>query len=236
MSKLKPGVLGTFTGKTGRVVVVRYRGELVGRSEPSPSTKPPTKKQLDHQKKFGLMTSFFGKLTQAINMGYNRKSKVNGTNAAVRDHLETAVYGSYPDYQIDYSKVNVTKSGNGFHGGFRVSLESAAETTVTVNWNALDSDEQIPGTAGPTDLANVVFYNVNKRKGVFNFGEAERKARTASYQLPFQYVGDEFHAYLFFTSTDGKSTSTSDYLGSFILQECPLDHEFTKKSDKKQIN
>ena len=43
MSKLKPGVLGTFTGKTGRVVVVRYRGELVGRSEPSPSTKLPKK-------------------------------------------------------------------------------------------------------------------------------------------------------------------------------------------------
>jgi len=219
MSKLKPGVLGTFFGKTGRVVVVKWRDQLVGRSEPSVPTKPPTKKQMEQRKKFGTVTSFLGTLTEAINMGYSSRSKVNGTSAAVRDNLKIAVYGSYPDYQIDYPKVIVTKSNNGFHGGFSVSVESGAQRKVTVNWNALNSDEHIPGTAGPTDLANVVFYNVNKRKSTYCFGTVKRNARTASYKLPVHYVGHEFHAYLFFTSADGRYISTSDYLGKFILQD-----------------
>lgn len=219
MSKVKPGSVGIMTGKTGDVIVQNWRDLLVGRSARTEWTVPPTNKQLDQQAKFGLVSSFFGVMTTAVKKGYKSKSKIRGNNAAVKDHLETAIIGTYPDYQLDYAQVKVTKSNNGFTGGFIVKSNPLPDAKVSLSWNVLDRLDFIPELGTPKDFVNVAFYSVKRHKGIFYFGEAERSARTAIFDLPYSFEGDELHAYLFFTSRDGKYVSDSDYAGSFILQE-----------------
>jgi len=217
MSKVTPGSVGIMTGKTGDVIVQRWRGIPVGRSARTVWTAPPTQKQLEQQAKFGLTNSFFGVMKKAVKMGYRSKSKIRGNNAAAQDHLERAIIGTYPDYQLDYTQVKVTKSNNGFTGGFIVKSNPLPDAKVSLSWSVLDRLHVIPELGTPKDFVNVAFYNVTKHKGVFCFGEAERSAGTAIFDLPYSVEGDEFHAYLFFTSRDGKYVSDSDYAGSFIL-------------------
>ena len=219
MAIVKPGHVGDFTGKIGRVVVSKFRKLIVGRSAPSPSTKPPTKKQLDQQMKFGLVTGFLGKMNRVINMGYASSGNSGPMNSAVKDNLELAISGIYPNYELDYTKVMLTKSNNPIDGGFRTSVTALAEAQVTVTWlmHLREGDEQELGD--PNDLVNLAFHSVTKGKTVFYFGKAKRSVLTSTFDLPFSLIGDQFQAYLFFTSADGTSISNSDYVGSFTLRE-----------------
>jgi len=219
MSKVTPGSVGIMIGKTGDVIVQKWRDLNVGRSARTTWTAPPTEKQLKQQLMFGMVNRFFGVMTRAVKMGYKSKSKKRGNNAAVKDHLETAIIGTYPEYKMDYTQVKVTKSNNGFTGGFMVKANPLPDAKVSLSWNVLDRLDAIPELGTPRDFVNVAFYSVTKHKGLFYFGKAERSARTAIFDLPYSFGGDELHAYLFFTSRDGKYVSDSDYAGSFILPE-----------------
>jgi len=217
MSKVTPGAVGVMRGKTGDVIVQKWRDLKIGRSARTTWTAPPTEEQLKQQLIFGMVNSFFGVMTKAVGKWYKSKSKIRGNNAAVRDHLETAIIGTYPEYQLDYTQVKVTKSNNGFTGGFIVKSNPLADAKVSLSWNVLDRLDAIPELGTPKDFVNVAFYNATKHKAMLFLNGAERAARTAIFDLPYSFVGDELHTYLFFTSRDGKYVSDSDYAGSFIL-------------------
>lgn len=219
MAIVTPGKVGRFNGKIGDVVISKYRELIVGRSTPSKSTKPPTKKQLDQQMRFALVTAFFGKMTKVTSTRYLSYGNLGGLNAAVKDHLESALLGVYPNYQLDYTKVMVTKGNGELVGGFNPSLVALAEAQASVSWLMRIRQGQGQDSADAKDLVSVVFYNSTKKKSVFYFDAAERNALTITCDLPWSFVGDQFQVYLFFTSIDGQRVSDSEYVGTFTLRE-----------------
>jgi len=218
MAKITPGPLGPFRGTIGNVESYKVSGRILGRSARCATSKPPTEKKESQQIRFTLVNKFYKKVVKAVRMGYRRKSKNNGISAAVGDHVNTAVMGTFPSFGLVYSNLHVTRSDNGFHGGFQVSLNALPDAKVVINWLALDKvREEYPGVAGPEDLVHVTFFSETKQRAVHCFAVAERAAKTALCDLPYGLEGHLLHAYLFFTSKDGNYVSDSDYAGSFIL-------------------
>jgi len=218
MASVRPGALGPFRGKTGDVEIYKVNNKYFGKSARCATTVPATEDKKIQQDKLKLVTKFFKKVTRTLRMGYRIKSKHKGVHAAISDHLNTAVEGTLPNLMLIYPKLQVTKSDNGFHGGFEVSLEALPDAKVRVNWKAPDTvREQYPGVADLDDLVHLTLFNETKQKAFEYFQVAERQAKTVVCDLPYGLEGDLFHAYLFFTSKDGKYVSDSDYAGSFIL-------------------
>jgi len=218
MAIVKPGHVGDFTGKIGRVVVAKFRDLIVGRSAPSPSTKPPTLKQLNQQMKFGLVTAFFSRMSKVTSTRYVSKGNLGGLNAAVRDNIDNVITGAYPNYQLDYTKIQVTKGNGDVVGGSNPSLTVLPQAQVTVNWT-MQTRQGLPLDADPKDLVTLALYNVTKKKTMVFFDTAERSELTVTCDLPFSFVGDQCHIYLYFTSVDGKNISDSEHVGSFVIIE-----------------
>ncbi len=219
MATVKSGKVGRFNGKIGDVVIYKREGKLLGRDVPSKSSKAPTLAQLTQQVKFSLVNSFAGNISDILTIGYQH-SRANGMtamNAAVSYHLNNAVTGVYPDFQLDYSKVRVSDAkGKGeIDGGYASSLLPAADAKVTVSWIVQDP-AGIPATA-PADLVYLVFYNITKERFVTFQKKAARSLLTTTAQIPRSFIGDSFHGYLFFVSEDGKSVSDSEDLGPFTV-------------------
>ena len=218
MARIIPSPLGPFRGTIGNVESYKVGDKILGRSARCATSTPPTKEKKSQQIKFALISKFYEKVTKVISIGYRPRAKVKGIRAAIRDHINTAIIGTFPNYEINYPELHVTKSDNGFHGGFQVSLETHADSKVTINWHAQDKvREQYPGVAGPEDLVHVTFFNEKQQRAIYCFGVAERGAKTALCDLPYGLEGNVLHAYLSFTSKDGKYVSDSDYVGSFML-------------------
>jgi len=218
MAIVKPGHVGDFTGKIGRVVVAKFRDLIVGRSAPSPSTKPPTLKQLNQQMRFGLVTAFFSRMTKVTSTRYVSNGNLGGLNAAVRDNIENVITGVYPNYQLDYTKIMITKGNGDVDGGLNPSLAALPQAQASVTWKMLIKQGQSQGS-DPKDLVTFACYNVTKKKSILFFDIAERSELTVTCDFPWSFVGDQLHGYLYFTSIDGKNISDSEYVGSFVITE-----------------
>lgn len=219
MATVKSGKVGVFNGKVGDVVIYKRDGILLGRDVPSKSTKPATLAQLTQQAKFGLVNSFVSGLSDLIAIGYQHK-RANGItplNAAVSYHLNNAVIGTYPNFTLDYSKVVVSNvKGKGeIDGGFAASAIAVADAKVTVSW--ITQDPPSNAETQLTDAVYLVFYNITQDRSVTYESKGTRSALITTVQIPRAFIGNKFHGYLFFVSTDGKSVSYSDDLGAFTL-------------------
>ena len=215
---MNPGPLGPFRGRIGDMELYKDGDEQLARSARGATTIPATEDKMSQQIKLKLVSNFYNKVTRTLKMGYRKKSKLRGIAAAISDHVNIATIGTFPNFELDYSKLQVTKSDNGFHGGFQVSLATHPDSIVTLNWHALTKiREQYPGVAGPEDLVHITFFNATRQRVIEYFKVAERGAKTTTCELPYGMEGDLFHAYLYFTSTDIKYVSDSEYAGSFTL-------------------
>jgi len=73
------------------------------RGIPKISRKPKTLKQLEQQAKFAAAIKFLGPIKDMLNVtfGAQKQGKASGYNLAVKDILDHAITGTYPDYSID---------------------------------------------------------------------------------------------------------------------------------------
>jgi hypothetical protein len=62
MARVKSGAAGEFNGGFKDGVLAKWKGLLISKAFPSPSSKPPVLSQLMQKAQFGLMTSFLSKM------------------------------------------------------------------------------------------------------------------------------------------------------------------------------
>ena len=112
MGRLRSGTYGPLVGKLGNVVNYIWRGLNVNRMVSHPSSKPATLPQLISRKKFSMSQKFVAPLKDFVAYSFHPETKgqaripQNAASALFRKH---AITGEYPDFQIDYSKVIVSK-------------------------------------------------------------------------------------------------------------------------------
>ena len=212
MGKYKKGILGAFSGKIGTVVGSSWKGIEYMRSLPRPSTKAATDQQMIQRAKFALVSAFFRSASALINMGYQSLAQgKSGYNVATSDFIADAIIGTYPDFEIDYSKVLFSKGT--LTGAYGVSAvpESGG---VKVSWD----DNSNSGTAKASDQIVILVYNPGKGQFVYDINTgALRSAAEDTLLMPVEFLGDTVEVWVAFMTPDKKIFSTSMYVGQVLI-------------------
>lgn len=209
MAIILKGILGGFSGKVGTVIGASWRGKDTMRSLPKKTKRLATEKQLIQRLKFGLVTHFLGPLNEVTGEYFGQPQEDKSRmNLAVSYHVKEAVDGVYPDFEMNFVKVVLTKGDlPGIVGG---TVTPAAGGVLTIGW-----DDNTGGMAAETDQLIIVVYE--KTNGFYHVevDAATRNAETATVDLPLYLTGMMVQCWLSFVSQDHKKASNSLFMGTF---------------------
>ena len=211
MGTIRKGILGGFSGKVGTVVGASWRGISYMRSLPLKVRNPRTKGQRSQRTKFSLALSLLKPITPLLRIGWKLYARRQSAfNAAMSHTLANAVIGNYPDYQIDVSKVLISR-------GNLQPVSSATATVANGNIKFAWNDNSGTGAAKQTDKTLIAILNLEKGEAITHDAGAERMKETQTVILPTEWNGNEVQAYLGFVSEDGREVANSVYLGAITL-------------------
>ena len=212
MGKINSGILGGFSGKVGTVVGAFWKGIATMRSLASSVSNPNTPAQLEQRAKFSAIVKFLKPLTSFLRIGFkNAAIKMSAFNAAMSYNYSHAITGTYPVFDIDYTKVLVSQ-GN-FPGALNPVGEAGIAGAVDFTWD--DNTWEAEATA--EDLSVLVVYNPTKDAAVSVIGAITRAIGAQTITLPNSYAGDEVQCYIAFTNAKGSVISNSQFVGSVIV-------------------
>ena len=207
MGTIKKGVLGGFSGKVGTVVGASWKGIDYIRSLPASVRNPRTEGQVTQRSRFLVTLEFLKAINSFIRVGYKTYAiKQSAYNAAMSYIVNNAVMGAYPDFEIDFPNVLVSRG----------SLKQAEGATATAGAGSMSfawTDNSGVSNALATDKAMLLVFNSVKGEAVFNTAAADRSAETADLPFPAGWSADTVEVYLGFISNDGLLVANSVYLG-----------------------
>ena len=214
MGKMNMGILGGFSGTVGTVIgSSNKKGDDVIRVKTKKKRPSNTEGQVNQQTKFGMVLEFMTPLNPLVKIGCSEASGVgmNPLNYACKTALNEAVIGDAPDFELDFSKVLISK------GKVAQPTDTTAVLTagvVSFNW----VDNSATGTGGAVINAVLVVYNAMNFQLSYSIGATTKTDKTGSLPIPNSAVGDKLLFYIFFQSAvDPLLVSTSQFLGSSIV-------------------
>lgn len=233
MARLKNGLYGPIVGRIGNTVgYIRLGKAIVRQISPTKKHRVKTEKQKAAFDRMRVIMEFLSPINRFVNISF--KLVVKDTtwipqNAAVSQNINTAIKGEYPNLELDYPKILVSKGDllpaeNAMVSHVIASFDNDHATTAIVSikfqW---DVD---PGWDYPTKRAEVmmVAYLPDNKKAFFSITGARRSAGEDVLQGVISIkdfgnkVKDRFvETYIAFISDDRESISDSIYTGRIIL-------------------
>ena len=212
MGTIKNGILGGFSGKVGTVIGGTWKGIDYMRSRAASVSNPRTAGQLAQRAKLSAIVKFLHPLTSFLRIGFkNLAIKMSGFNAAVAANLKSAITGTYPAFDIDFTKVMLSQ-GN-FPGALNPLAVAGIAGAVNFTWddNTWESDATVD------DLAVLIVYNPAKEAAISVKGLITRGVGAQTITLPNSYIGDEVQCYIAFTNANGSVISNSQYISGLIV-------------------
>lgn len=207
MGTIKKGILGGFSGKVGTVVGATWKGIDYIRSLPASVRNPRTEGQVTQRTKFLATIEFLKPINPFIRVGYKAyANKQTAFNAAMSYNVSNAVSGSFPDFEMDYSKAMVSR-------GSLLPAEGGSATAGSGSMTFAWTDNSGVSNALATDKAMPLAYNTDKGEAVFNTAAADRSTETVDLSIPTGWSGDTVEVFLGFISEDGSLVANSVYLG-----------------------
>jgi len=212
MSTIKQGILGGFSGKTGTVIGSSWKGISVMRGIAPSIAQPNTAAQLQQRAKFSVMGKFLRPLIPFLRIGFKTQAvKMSGFNAAMSYNLVNALTGTYPVYEVDYSKVLVSE-GN-LPGALNPEVTSTTAGEIKYTWEDNSDDTN----ADASDKALLVVYNPVRNRVVTIVGGNTRTGGSQSITLPSRFSGDEVQCFISFSNETQAVLSNSEYVGGIIV-------------------
>jgi hypothetical protein len=219
MGKISSGLLGPVSGKVGNVVGATWRGIDYLRIMPANVSNPRTPGQLNQRAKFIMVLRFLQPLLDFIKIGFRTWAvKMSAFNAAMSYNLRNAVTGEFPDFDISFADVLVSRGSLRAVSGVSSTSPQAAE--LQVQWD----DNSGMGNALATDRVMVVVYNSEKMDVRYEMDAGFRSDGQATISLPASYSGDEVQVWLALTSLseliysgDRSTISDSVFAGSVTV-------------------
>ena len=205
------GILGGFSGMVGSVVGASWRGKDVMRSRPRKNNKPATVEQLAVRLKFRLVTKFLAPINLLLADFFGQPEGYKSRrDLATSYHINEAIAGSYPDFEIDFDKVIIAM-------GTLLSIEQPTVTPTAgagldISW----ADNSGQAGAAADDKLLVVVYNPDRNQYAIR-QEAARAALAYSIDLPTAWAAETVHCWATFVTAEGKEAATSVYLGPQLL-------------------
>lgn len=211
MAKYSQATFGHILGTVNNAVGSKWRGVNYLRNIAKKSSKGPSVDQLAVQAKLVLAANQLARIKTVLNLGFNDKklNKITGYNAAVREFINNAITGVYPDFSVDYAKIQLSKG----------SLNQLKQVTMIPSGNLLEftwmsrADIMLGNS---DDEVLVLLYNSTADEYMTNM-TAKRDDGVLLLELA-DTIGDNLEVWLFCVSKDRKSVSTSQYIGAFTMQ------------------
>lgn len=208
MATLKNGANGSFYGKVGNVVGYQWRGKDIIRTLPRPSNKKRSDAQLANQQKMTLVQRFLQTAIHFIRLGFKHaaeKRQMSAFNLAMSYNKKEAITGTYPDLQLDYSRVTVSVGDvPGMEDGSARWVEGGVELT----WADNSGGER----AESSDYLVALLFFPEEQHVVYLFNGSHRDEGRGFIALESSLMGKPVHVYVSFCRYDGRDLSPSSYL------------------------
>lgn len=205
--------LGLISGKIGPYVAyVSKDGKQILRKHVIPKD-PKTPKQLAYRMRFGMVNKSLSPLNKVIKKGFLNKD--NAYRKAVSKALNNAVIGEYPEYKLDYSKIQVAEGKLQLPTFVSVNVDSKTKL-ATVNWNPEPIFDTYPGRED--DRVNIVCLNESTPEAVCFHNSAKRSKGTATIDLNSKMVFSklwsikDLHFWFYLSTYDITQNSDSLYI------------------------
>ena len=212
MGTINQGLLGGFSGKVGTVVGGNWNGIDYMRSNESGRSDAKSFAQLNQRAKFSTIIQFLKPLKGFLRIGFKSQAvHMSAFNAATSFNMANALKGTFPDYQIDYSKVMVSQGK--LPGALNPSAVSGSIAEIGFSWE--NNSAKINARAD--DKAVLVIYNPVKEKAISDFGGSTRIGGSQRINLPANFSGDEVHCYISFQNVGQSVISNSQFVGSLVV-------------------
>nr|WP_068888059.1 DUF6266 family protein [Pedobacter panaciterrae] len=211
MGKVKNGLHGTFTGRIGNMVYYVLDGENVCR-QIGENLKPPTEKQLKVRTEMKMVSEFFRSLSAFIKVGFSTEPSESGRNPhnfAMQYNRNNIIKGTYPNLEIAYDKVLVSR---GFLKPAKNFVAVQTADFIKFSW---DTNPQMAWPES-TDQLMMLAYFVESKKIVYKLFGNSRLSGSDELQIPESLIGEQMETYISFISADRKGVADSTYAGSFI--------------------
>ena len=174
---------------------------------------PKTPKQLAYRMRFGMVNRCLSPLNKAIKKGFLKTD--NAYRKEISKALSNAVLGEYPNYKMDYSKIQVAE------GKIQLPTFVTAEVNekmcvATFKWNPQLIFDTYPGRKD--DQVNIVCLNKAIPEAVNFINAAKRSAGSATIDLSSKMIINEkwytkdLHFWLYLSRFDLTQNSDSVYV------------------------
>lgn len=208
---IQRGCFGPISGKVGDRVYVIKNGVNYVRSLPRKTSKPATEEQQIWRAKFGLASGFLKPLTGLLNSSYKFiNPKKTGKGLALRQILDEAIIGDYPDLEIDYAKVRL------IHGRLPVPPETCIQAEKPDRLSFTWSFQPHWYTGSSDELILLVYCISLKEFGCYENTGIQRSDESGSIRLPEEFAGKECCVWLAYRSVQQNAWSDSVYLGKVM--------------------
>ncbi|MBS7786189.1 hypothetical protein KIH23_02675 [Flavobacterium sp. CYK-55] len=212
MSIFNKGILGGFSGTIGTIVGYNWRGLDVMRSRPKKSNRKASPAQLEVRARFAVTSHFLAQIKEVLAVYFGAPSGSKSRfNQAFTYHRLEALSGTYPNFQIDYPKVIISKGE--LLGVDQPAVAAQAGAALRFTWQ----DNSGLGQAKATDGLLVVVYNPARDVFAYRTQAAMRADGVFLYELPPTWVGNTAHIWISMTNPTGQKCANSLYLGAVAL-------------------
>ena len=205
MAKFESSTFGEMSRRLGKVVAVKRNGKNFLREYTVPAN-PQTLKQQANRMKFRFVNRCLTPLRQVIKRGYLDTQAFPKVCSKV---LKTAVEGEYPDFAIDFSKV---QPADGTLPSVKmVTAETRKSTSeVTVKWQ-IAPEAQLQGNAD--DKISLVFFDEATGSCFFHENIGSRSDQMVTVLLPETNKENPLHCWVYLSTNNGNMNSPSVYIG-----------------------
>jgi hypothetical protein len=210
MGKLDKGILGGFNGKVGTVIGGKWRGvEYIRHKGPS-KRKNNSPGQVEQQARFARAFKFVRRMSKLFKITFrNYAQQMTARNNALAVTVKEAIIGDYPNFEIDYSKVLISRG----------ILETELNATVTsaagiLTWK-WDANEKRNG-GDPKDQCIIVAFCPEYNHCAYQVHGPARSANEATLDV-VPFMGKTVHTWLAFITEDGSKLSDSVFTGQLVV-------------------
>lgn len=202
----KGSIFGTLSGKIGNVVVYERNGKQIVRSNPK-QRDPKTPAQLAHRLKFSLANKGLSPLNNVIKIGFKNSEK--SYRKLVGEAYHNAIIGEYPNFSMDYSRIQVAEGKVQLPSNIQMSYEEGSNIVGFI-WDTQIADTAI--NSRPDDHVNIVCLNSIFLAEMHTFNISKRSDGKAFFELPIGWKPEDLNFWIFITSYDLSENSDSIYL------------------------
>ncbi len=208
----KGSIFGTLSGKIGTVVVYERNGKQIVRSNPK-QRDPKTPAQLAHRMKFSLVNKGMSPLNKIIKFGYRNSEKNYRKLVGVAYH--TAIVGEYPDFALDYSKIQIAEGDLQLPDNVTIKAE-VGNNIVSFCWDPQMANRSQPGRE--SDMVNIVclYESFPVAENLLNTARRSDGNATIDIKsklgLSDEWNPSELHFWLYLSSNDLTQNSDSVYV------------------------